>query len=245
MTDLIKTPMYGGDIELAFDPDKHQYFVNGDRDSYVPGVTSIMRQKSKPGLVWWASGLATTHMKKKIKPGKAYNEVELSKIFEQAKREHADQSAHAAAIGSTVHEYIEADAKGEKADEPVHPDARRAVAAYKKFKEKYKPEYGMVEAMVYSKEHNYAGTLDCTAFIKDKTYLIDWKTSAQLYEDYWCEIAARVKALQEMGYATEYTMMLVNVGKDGMTQVKTSDEVDKYFDVFLACKTIHDTFERD
>ena len=67
MTRIINK-MYGGNVELVFNPLKHQYTVD---DEVVVSVTTALGVLSKPALIYWSANMAAEYVKENIKPGVA------------------------------------------------------------------------------------------------------------------------------------------------------------------------------
>ena len=136
-------------------------------DKKLPSVTSILsRTKSeedKASLELW---------KKRV----GYKEANRIKT-------------EASSRGSSMHSYIEDYLKGKEVPEQVD---KRVVNCWNIFidwwpKQDYKPIE--IEKKIYSKKHNYAGTLDL--IVKDKEQnlvLIDIKTSNQVSFDYLLQL---------------------------------------------------------
>lgn len=64
------------------------------------------------------------------------------------------------------------------------------------FKE-YQPEIIVVEQSVFSKIGGYAGRVDCIAKLGGQTYVLDWKTSGSIHENFPLQFAAYAKAIEE------------------------------------------------
>lgn len=57
--------LYDGQVLLEFDPNKHQYFVDGEQ---VDGCTGILGVLNKPALIPWAVGVCVDFVSKNLKP---------------------------------------------------------------------------------------------------------------------------------------------------------------------------------
>lgn len=76
--------LYDNKIVLEFDPERHYYFVNGE---YVPSVTGITKYLDKSGpLMVWAVKTSVNWLKNQLKPGEVIDELQLYKLFEEAKK---------------------------------------------------------------------------------------------------------------------------------------------------------------
>ena len=83
---------------------------------------------------------------------------------------------YAAARGKAVHEALELIDLG--ADAEVSPEMVPYIRAYEEFKSIYKPQWELVEAIVYNEGYNYIGTLDRLGVLNDGLLsVVDLKTS--------------------------------------------------------------------
>lgn len=64
---------------------------------------------------------------------------------------------------------------------------------YVEFSERFKPEVLLIEANYCNADLGFGGTLDRVVKMKDKTVLIDIKTSNYLHNHYWLQMAAYSK----------------------------------------------------
>ena len=110
----------------------------------------------------------------------------------------------------------------------------------------YKPELISTEEFVFSDKHKYAGTADLLVKMDGETWLLDLKTSNNLHRSYNLQLAAYAKAIEEVkGIKIDRTGIIwlkastrsaskkkgVYQGKGW--QIKTIDEIDYNFDLFL------------
>lgn len=133
---------------------------------------------------------------------------------------------------------------------------------FQKWWEAVKPNMLLSESIVYSLEHKFAGTLDYVMQIETGeydiagskplslekgNYIVDLKTSAQITDDYYLQIAAYSAALRE-GLAIEiiggliiHTNATTKTGIEGLTtKLRTKDELDSDFQDFLNVKKVWD-----
>lgn len=92
--------------------------------------------------------------------------------------------------------------------EPFTGEEWQLIKTFTNWHKRYKPIYKSVEAVVYSLKDNYAGTIDIICDIDRgllhpkkpqisgvvDEWVLDWKTSSNIYESYKCQLAAYVKA---------------------------------------------------
>lgn len=108
--------LYDGKVRLDFDPIKHRYKINGE---YAYGVTTALSIIAKPQLIWWSAKMASEHVKERLEPGVALDELEIQDLVEGARMAHNRKKDKAADQGSYIHNFIE---------EWVHAEMRRSNA---------------------------------------------------------------------------------------------------------------------
>ena len=110
----------------------------------------------------------------------------------------------------------------------------------------YKPELISTEEFVFSDKHKYAGTADLLVKMNGETWLLDIKTSNNLHRSYHLQLAAYAKALEEakgikidrtgiiwLKASTRSASKKKGVYQGKGWQIKTIDEIDYNFDLFL------------
>lgn len=100
------------------------------------------------------------------------------------------------------------------------------------------PKVLNTEFTVASISQKYAGTLDLLCVINDERWLIDFKTSAAIYESYEWQVSAYKKAYEEM-FATE--IHHTGILKTG-TRHKTGYEFKEVNRPFAQFQTIYQTY---
>lgn len=212
------------DPALSISTPHGRYYAHPTRRASVPSITNILNQKSKPGLPRWASRKAAEYAADNLEKLNVLNRDETVSLVSQAP---FGRSAEAA-IGDTVHNWIDQYVKGQNptADEITSAPitARRMWQSFLTFKEKYQPKFVGSEFTVWSDTHGYAGTGDLIFKLGEFTILADTKTGKRVYP----EVALQVSAIK---YAD------VILAPDG-----TESEVPK-FDR-LACLHIRPTYSR-
>lgn len=144
-----------------------KYTIKGTE---VPGVTTILKVISKPGLEAWYGRLG----------------------IKEAER----QRDAAASFGSLIHDIIE-DIYGRN-KKPLLPDSRvkSTINNFKKWSDKYIEEWITFEKAVFHDELMYAGTVDAFARLKgsNKLVLVDIKTSKSIRAEYFLQVSAYANA---------------------------------------------------
>lgn len=157
---------------------KDGYFnAAGDQ---IPGTTEICgRYKDSSRLLYWAFGRGKQGLKT------LYDNSEIN-------------------IGTCVHTMCELDMQGRSDDDinfyakttlrdPEHlAKARIAFEAFRQWRAKFHVEAHTQELSLVSEKHQYGGTPDTIAFVRNGLGLVDFKTSAkgEVYEDHVIQLAA-------------------------------------------------------
>jgi hypothetical protein len=235
----LKTPLYNGTVELEFDEKRHVYRVNGKT---VPGVTGILGVINKPALVPWAVKMCGEYLAKTLKPGTQLDEVEIARLVTDMKRRYKDATAEAADIGTHVHRWAEQHAKGENPPWPVNPQVRSGVEAYCAWLEAHHVEPIFVERRIYSRWHDYAGTVDLVARIDGRLCVADLKTSSGLYDEMRLQLAAYQGALvEETGWTFDARYVLRFPKDGGQFEAHELHEFERDFSAFLAAAKLSRT----
>lgn len=205
--------LYNGEVELVFNERAHRYKVDGQ---FVEGVTTVLSKVvAKDGLIQWAVDLC-------MKEG--------DRLAHRMKKEAG------ADVGSQVHKWIESYLKdGTSVD--LQGEALKAAMAFLEWEQVNQPKYIFSEKVVYSREHNYAGTADVAFELNGKRYLADFKTANPRREfkngKYTGKLAAYPEHfIQCAAYDTAYCEEL-------------GDEFDAYMIIYITKSGELHTFETD
>ena len=208
-----------------------RYYKVGDR--YLPSVTWILN--SYPKDVFFNKWLAD----------KGWEEAET------IKEDAMDR-------GSKVHNAIEDMLNGakltygtpyfsQKAQEnvPLNDNEWKHLMTFKAWWDDARPKLVTTERVVYSLEHGYAGTVDAILAFGDMLAVVDWKTSSAIFRTYLMQIAAYVRAIEEMvpglkGRFTNAMILRTNTRHKVGYEVGMLDEegIEKEFQNFLSVKAI-------
>lgn len=152
----------------------HYYFVDG---SFYPSVTKILEE----------AGPVPNALKNWFKT--------------TAPDEINDKSAKSLEFGSKMHDAYARLLQGEELnldeDYPATREKKHIVSLVEWYRE-FNPEVIDVELVVASVKKSYAGTLDLVCKIQDKLWIIDFKTSAGIYDSYFWQVEAYRNAYHEM-----------------------------------------------
>ncbi|MDR3111795.1 MAG: PD-(D/E)XK nuclease family protein [Elusimicrobiota bacterium] len=172
-------------------------------------------------------------------------------------------------IGTQIHTLIQnyIEGKEPKIETIYDSEIKTVVESFALFRKEY-PDYKLVRAeqSLFNKEYKYNGTLDCIAtrqlgLKKNKMELyviLDWKTGKckendkpPLYDEYFAQVAAYVKACEEiekLGVNQVPVAALAVFAKDKVGynfQLIAMDEIDFYFnEFFLPALKIWNTQEK-
>ena len=230
--------LYNGKVELNFDPTKHIYTEN---NKIIFGVTSICGVLNKPAIVYWAVNMAINYLNDNLKPGMVIDEINKTQLLQEAKTAHRNRLSQAADIGTAVHNYLETYLKAGINKKPLPPlpvnkDIRKGVEALLGWAKENKVKFLTSERKVYSKQYQYAGTLDAYALVNGKKAIIDFKTSRNFYDEMFLQVAAYCRAIEEEDDVKIDECWILRIPKDGSEFAATkTDDIEMNFRSFLGC----------
>ena len=216
----------GESVTLSFDKQLHAYRVDGKP---VASATKVLSVISKPALIPWAlkqgsewveRNLYADEEDKKIGAFKYTSRLGLAQLVKGIKSAYRGSSGSAMETGTTAHEWIEDALKtfmsGEGSfgddnlpDLPDDPDACNSIDAFKAWVGDNDIDFLSSEEKIYSRQDNYAGTLDCAAYVNGSLCIIDLKTSKGIYPEYHLQNAAYAQAWEDIhGKQVEQTLVL-------------------------------------
>ena len=234
--------LYDGNVEITFYPDSHRYLKDGKPLISVTAATGII-DKSRV-LIWWATNLMKDYLFEFVNNNEDFSLEDLYNAIEEAAKQHQVKKEEAADIGSQVHEwcemYIKAKINGDPEPEMPNDDkVLNGITAFLEWLSEHKVKFHCSERLVYSKKHNYVGTLDAIATVNGKKYLIDFKTSKGVYNEFFYQVAAYRAAYEEETGEKLDGSIIIHFDKDtGEFEVIDIDNHKKDYKVFLACLTI-------
>jgi len=201
----------------------HQRYYLGDGEM-VPGVTTILNVINKPYLVAWANrlGLEGTNT--------------------------AKYKDEAAAIGTLAHYLVECRLRSTepKLDDFTPAQVTRAGFSLRSYdawlanQASFEPI--KVELRLVSEKYHYGGTIDTYANLNARAALVDYKTSAAVYDEHKAQVAAYGKLLKEHGYPVQ-RILLVKLGRDegdSYEEVSLSaPQLRVYWEMFMAARELY------
>ncbi len=213
-----------GPMNVPLRRDQWYYFPNGEK---YPSVTAITSSIPKPHLMKWAARVAAEAV---LKDPVQYNTAEkAASVLDEIREGAADR-------GRSVHELIEAWARGEELDSDDG-----YVGGFKLFLRSWCPRPILAEAVVLNRTHGYAGRLDLIANVGGESWLLDFKTSRAPYPEYGLQLAAYKHA--EYYYDGENFHPMPRVDHSAVVLLPGNGSfdlkvVDEPLEVFLAAKTL-------
>lgn len=201
---------YGDDVDLKYDETKHTYMVKGEQ---VPAVTRIVDAVSPKSLTEWAAKAGADWWINNLNI-----DLSVNGQYHGILSAHRNISIEAQSIGTDVHKWIELHIRSKMlaqnlsglndgqllVEYPSGPDLYDVKTPMQNFHkwlvmaEERGIEWLGSEKKVYSKFWNYAGTIDALAKINGELYVIDFKTSAKIYKEYYLQVYGYAQAIHEM-----------------------------------------------
>ena len=216
----------GDDIDLEYDDAKHTYMV-GDRK--VPSVTRVVDAVFPKYLVDWAATAGADYWKE--------NYGEDNDMYNGILNAHKQISHRAQTIGLEVHKWIELYIKGKIIDVDTAVDYPEGVKVpmqnFHMWADAHDIEWESCEEKVYSRNWEYAGTVDAVAKINGKRCVIDFKTSAKIYKEYYLQVAAYVSAIGEMRGELPELGVIVRLDKEENKVQEVAFDPWQHTDVFI------------
>ena len=201
------------DHVLEFDEAKHRYTLDGNRG---PGATTFGKggYPTSEQLVGWMIGQGSLYTGSIIQrlrrdnPNRILENGLLEKIAKKSKKAYQRESKRAADIGTVVHDYAYLVEIG-RAREALyllseHEDGserwqkiNNGVKKFDEWREQNKGETVLLEAIIASVVHQYAGKFDHLSLRNGLLILSDYKTSNGIYVDQFIQLAAYAIAIEE------------------------------------------------
>lgn len=218
--DVTLTKLYGGKVIVKFYEKSHQYWVSVDSGKTFKrktGVTSYINVKDKSvPLGIWQQQITADFLLAKIEAGvKIDIDLALEAVVQSSV-----QRDEAADIGKEIHAWCEAYIRNQLKQKgfekvpaiPDFPEAVTGVNAFMAWLDAHKVKFITTERPVYSKKHDYIGTMDFEAKIDGEVCCGDFKSSTGLYNSVRMQTAAYAEAdMEERGkrlYAGRWAIRL-------------------------------------
>lgn len=169
----------------------HEDYFNS-KGEQIPSVTTILKILSKEQLYEW------------------HNFMGFLKINTK------EYTKRAALIGTLTHYFLERSGKKklinysilDEYDEKIYVPVRKAIKGYVKWYKEYNPNILKCETKVSNEQ--FGGTIDNICEISNELYIVDYKTSKDVYPSMFLQLAAYNKLLrEEMDYKVDYVAILI------------------------------------
>ena len=197
---------------IEYEDEKHKYRLNGDP---VVSVTTALGVLDKSGpLMWWAWKMGIgdafdwAHKFSKFDDLEAY--LKANKLHPNAKRDKA------ADRGVGAHYALEQLATTGRFDlSKVEPEDQGYASGVMDWWLGAEPTECVVEQMVGSRKHGFAGRYDLDCVIDGARTLVDLKTSKGIYESHMLQLEMYGIAAAESGYGKFENKLVLRAAPDG------------------------------
>lgn len=197
------------------------YDDDGKITRKVPSVTWILNyMPTSPYLIKWIAeqGLdEAENVKKKagVKGSKVHNAIEDLLLGNEVKHD------------SLYFNELS------KLDEELSAEEYKAIYSFSQWFAEFNPKTVKTEFNIIGKE--YAGTIDYVCTIEKQNYLIDFKTSAQIYDVHRAQVSA-YKHLLEEETKKKFKMAILQVGYNRNKKGYKFTEIEDLFPLFESAK---------
>ena len=170
---------------LKFSPGNHTYRLDGKP---VPGVTTLLgKGLPKPALVYWSAKMVAEWVADNEADVESLRRMGRGPMVAALKGVPWDKRDTAAIRGTDIHALAEELVHGREVDVP-EPLAD-VVAGYVRWLDAWSPEVIWTERPVANRKWWYAGKPDVVCTIAGETWLLDWKSSKDVYGDNALQVA--------------------------------------------------------
>lgn len=220
MTDL--PLIYTGDDAPNFDEAEHKY-THPETGAELDGATTVLGVLDKPALPWWGmkvgvQGLLTLVEKEGIEVVDL-DADEIVQLLTKHKLTVNHLKDKGAEKGRTAHDLLEDWARHGTpiSMKGVNDYARPRVRAAARFLVDVQPKVveGGVEVMVWDYHRMLAGTFDLLAWIDGELWLLDYKTSKDIYTSHALQLAGYEGMRIDLGLRPVDRMGVVLLKDDG------------------------------
>lgn len=221
----------------------HKHIMDGEE---VPGCTSISGLFQDDGwkFAWPPKIMEQVALQKLDAHWRRNGDINYSQVQEiitsskNAWRRKRDKSAD---TGVIAHGIIEQFIKtGEPQPRQKDPEVHNCFDQFLEWVAKYNPLWIGSEIQVGSVVHRFAGILDALADIGGQLTLVDFKTSAEIKDDYAIQLAGLCICLEEMGVKVSQRAIL-HLPKTGPYEFRIIDsDLEKDKAAFLAALEFYD-----
>jgi len=181
--------------------DDGRYYKNPFTGDTASSVTTILKQEAKDNLIQWSADRVAQFFAEN--PDFALTRTK-EQAFQQTRFKANEFRDERAEIGTAVHEWVEADLNGGwDYPELWDDEVRQCAEQWRLFTTEHKVSPTMVEVTVWNEEEEYAGTLDLFTYVDGVLWLLDVKTSKNLWDGHEYQLAALERAEYALVETTE------------------------------------------
>ena len=222
----------GDKVLLEYDHAAHSYVVEEEK---IPNVTTLIDGVFPKYLTEWAARCGADYWKEH------YGTHEASDMYRGIINAHKDVSGAARDIGHETHywleEYINSSIKHPNEVDwklgSLSDKSKNAVQAFLKWEASHDIVWMGSEKKIYSKEYNFAGTIDALAMINGKFCIVDFKTSAKIYKEAYVQLSAYAQAIEELHGRSVDLAVVLRLDKEEEKYQESAFNPYDYFDIFL------------
>ena len=222
----------GDKVLLEYDHAAHSYVVEEEK---IPNVTTLIDGVFPKYLTEWAARCGADYWKEH------YGTHEASDMYRGIINAHKDVSGAARDIGHETHywleEYINSSIKHPNEVDwklgSLSDKSKNAVQAFLKWEASHDIVWMGSEKKIYSKEYNFAGTIDALAMINGKFCIVDFKTSAKIYKEAYVQLSAYAQAIEEIHGRSVDLAVVLRLDKEEEKYQESAFNPYDYFDIFL------------
>jgi len=206
-----RNTLYGGTVVVDYYPTSHRYklvSVDGvDKNEWLKSPSGIVRMldKSAP-LMSWATKCFYEAMVASMRDGKNFTADDVLSMLAVAKTAYSERRDEAANVGTVVHFYaqnhldIKKIENAEGFEDLSEDDQAKARAGAQAFDNWYAALGGKSiasEFLVFSKKEGFAGRCDDLVEVNGEPWILDYKTSKDIYTDQVYQVTSYMKAREE------------------------------------------------
>lgn len=240
-SELIERDLYNGAIHMVHNPNARgsapRYKVTTQLGMTKPkGVTTVLGKTLAKDLMKWAVECACEYLRDKIP-------VVTEEDLKEAALEYTRRRDSGASTGTEAHALVEQYLKGQQVMlAHSSQEAKNAYGAFVTWFEQAMPQVINVEEVIYSVQHEFAGTYDCMLRIDGKVYLCDLKTTNAskaapngVYAENFVQLGAYAHAHEEQRKYEEANggtkleevtgLMVISAKKNGKMDIVTNEDL--------------------
>lgn len=233
--------LYNGEIQGVFDDEKHSYTIDGVKRDSVTTITSIL---DKPFLKRWMLKVAADYVRKELQIAESLSHELIDRVTKGLTKE-ADRIKYVAAgLGTDAHDWISQHIKSQIGfyDPPGPPSdiIKPSIEAFLERERRLQPKYIYSERIVFSRTHDFIGTLDILEETEFGRGIVDNKTSGGLYPEYYLQLAGYGIAYQEEfpNEKLDYHQPIRIDKKTGELEEGKLNPITRFQDEFLAARML-------